>query len=94
MTVRPSREFGNWAYAAGSAGTVIVPAFHRVIGIAAHAATGGAGGSVQIDGGDVCPVPAGVGIEIWPKGNLFAPTIVFTGTDSFFVEHVGNSTVP
>lgn len=74
---------GVWSYHAGSAGTVNVPAGTRVIGIAAHATTAG---SITIAGGDSIPVPATSGIAITPNGQLIGPSIVFSGTDSYFVE--------
>lgn len=76
---------GSWAYYAGASGTVTVSAGQRVIGIAAHATTAG---SMTINGGASVPIPANVGLAIAPNGNLVAPTIVFTGTDSYFVEVV------
>jgi hypothetical protein len=83
-------EEGTWSYAAGTSGTVNVPALGRVIGIAAS--TSQAGGTVQIDGGDSIPIPvptSGVGaVDIAPRANLIAPSIVFANTDSFIVEIV------
>jgi hypothetical protein len=64
---------------------VNVPAGGQVLGITCHST---AGGSVQVNGGDTVPVPANVGLDIAPRGNLVAPTIVFTSTDSYFVEFV------
>lgn len=74
---------GTWAYYAGVSGTVVVAAGRRVIGIAAHATTAG---SMTINGGDSIPIPAGTSIAFTPQGNLVAPTLVFTGTDSYAVE--------
>jgi hypothetical protein len=74
---------GTWGYHAGVSGTVVVAAGERVVGIAAHATDAG---SMTIDGGDSVPVPAGTGVVFTPQGNLVAPTIVFTGTDSYVVE--------
>jgi hypothetical protein len=79
-------ESGTWAYSAGTSGTVAVAANRRVIGIAAAAVSSGA--TVQINGGDTVPVPENMSIEVIPRGNLVAPTIVFTGTASYFVESV------
>lgn len=76
---------GTWAYYAGASGTAAVSAGQRVIGIAAHST---AGGSMAINGGASVPIPANCGIAIAPFGNLIAPTLVFTGTDSYFVEVV------
>jgi hypothetical protein len=76
---------GTWAYYAGVSGTVNVAAGQRVIGIAAHSTLGG---SMTINGGASIPIPANVGISFSPQGNLVAPTIVFTSTDSYAVEVV------
>lgn len=75
---------GTWAYDAGVSGVEVIGAGRRVIGIAAHA--GILAGSMTINGGDVIPVPANSSITINPYGQLVAPTIVFTGTDSYFIE--------
>lgn len=75
---------GSWGYHAGVSGTVNITG--RVLGVAAHAAAGGA--TVSINGGDTIPVPTGAGIALTPVGTLIAPTIVFTGTDSYMVETV------
>ena len=76
---------GTWQYYSGISGTVVVSALERVIGIAAHST---AGGTVTINGGSAVTLPANVAIVIEPQGNLTAPTIVFTGTDTYFVEVV------
>lgn len=79
-------ERGEWSYAAGVNGTVVVPAGRRVLGIAAYST---AGGTLTINGGDSVVIPAGSAIGIEPKGNLIAPTIVFSGgVTSYFVETV------
>jgi hypothetical protein len=78
-------ERGSWGYSAGTSGTVVVATGRRVVGIGAHST---AGGTLTINGGDSVVVPAGVAINIHPKGNLVAPTIVFTATTSYFVESV------
>jgi hypothetical protein len=78
-------QTGAWGYQAAASGTITVAAGRRVIGIAAHSA---AGGSFTINGGDAVIVPSGSGISITPLGNLVAPVLVFTGTDSAFVESV------
>lgn len=74
---------GAWGYYAGVAGTVAVAAGRKVTGIAAHATVAG---SLTIDGGPSVPIPANSQIAIAPLGNLVAPSITFTGTDSYFVE--------
>lgn len=76
---------GVWDYHAGADGTVNVPSPQRVIGIAAHATTAG---SFTINAGDSVPVPANSSIEVNPNGNLVAPTVIFTGTDSYFIETI------
>lgn len=76
---------GTWSYYSGTFGTVTVASGQRVLGIGCHST---AGGSIVINAGASVPVPANVGIGIEPNGNLVAPVIVFTGTDSFFVEVV------
>lgn len=83
---------GVWGYKGGVSGSVSVPAGGKVLQISAVALE--SAGTVQINGGDIVPVPYGatdkvscdLGIE--PRGNLVAPTIVFTGTKSYFVEYV------
>lgn len=84
-TVGLPNQAGTWSYYAGASGTVNVSSSERVLGIATHALTAG---SFTIDGGDSIPVPANTGIAIQPLGNLVGPTIVFSGTDSYFVEVV------
>lgn len=75
---------GVWSYYAGTAGTVNVAAGGRVIGIAAHA--GAIAGTVTIAGGSSIPVPANTSVAFSPQGNLVAPQIVLTNTDSYVVE--------
>lgn len=79
-------DVGKWGYAAGVSGSVDIPDQKRVLQITAVAK--GADGEFTINGGDVVPVPDGAGITIEPKGNLVAPTLVFTGTVGYFVEYV------
>jgi hypothetical protein len=76
---------GTWKYYAGVAGTVTVGAGERIMGIAAHASVAG---SVQINGGPVITIPANVSVGIEPQGNLTAPIIIFTGTDTYIIETV------
>lgn len=78
-------ERGTWGYVAGVSGTVVIAAGRRVLGIAAYST---AGGTLTINGGDSVVIPAASAIGIAPKGNLVAPTLVFTGTTSYFVEFV------
>lgn len=79
------KNFGTWSYYAGVSGTVTVAGGQRVLGIGTHASSAG---SFTINGGNSIPVPAGVAVNINPLANVVAPTIVFTGTDSYFVEVV------
>lgn len=76
---------GAWGYYSGINGTVTVATGRRVVGISAFAALGG---TITINGGPVVTLPIGVAISISPNGNLTAPTIVFTGTSTYFVETV------
>jgi hypothetical protein len=78
-----SNQTGTWGYDAGTSGTASIGSGKRVIGIAAHATTAG---SFTINGGVSIPVPANSSVEIQPLGNVTNPTIVFSGTDSYFVE--------
>ena len=81
----------TWAYKAGASGTVTVPAGARILQIVAHS-TGAA--SVAIFGGDAIPIITGAG----PTRIVFdhelvvsktgATDVVFTGTDSYFIEYV------
>lgn len=79
------KSFGTWAYYSGLVGTVVVGAGQRVVGISAYSSTGG---SLTINGGSTVTLPAGVAVSIEPNGNLTAPTIIFTGTSTYFVEVV------
>lgn len=92
MAQNLSQEAGAWGYASGASGTVTLTGSKRVLQITAIALE--ASGSITIDGGDSIPLPYGAtdkvssSISIEPKGNLTDPVIVFTGTDSYFVEYV------
>lgn len=77
------KNYGTWSYYAGITGSVGVTG--RVVGISAYSALGG---SLTINGGATVTLPIGVAISIEPKGNLVSPTIVFTGTSTYFVETV------
>jgi hypothetical protein len=79
------KSFGTWAYYGGTSGTVIVSAGQRALSMSCHSTSGG---TMQINGGQTIPVPANVGFAINPLGNIVAPTIVFSSTDSYFVEVV------
>lgn len=84
--------FGNWAYAAGTSGTVTLPQGAVVLQIAAHS-TGG--GSVVIFGGDSIPIVATFDFTRHPvepslmvsKSGSGKNTIVFTTTTSYYVEY-------
>lgn len=76
---------GVWSYYSGVSGTVNVTSGQRVVGISAHSA---AGGSMTINGGPSIVLPANTAVSIAPNGNLTAPTIVFTSTDTYFIEVV------
>jgi hypothetical protein len=83
---------GTWGYSAGSLGTLTLTGGKRVLQITAVALEGA--GSFTINGSDVITLPYGstdkvsTEITIQPQGNLTDPVIVFTGTDSYFVEYV------
>jgi hypothetical protein len=79
-------ERGTWGYVAGTNGTVNIAAGRRVLAIQARST---AGGTVTVNGGDSVSVAAGSSLTIQPKGNLVAPTIVFSaGITSYLVESV------
>lgn len=89
----------KWAYAAGTNGTVTVPAGYYVIGIWCHASASGAslaitpGGAAESAGSaPSIPVPAG---SAFSRGFLqqLGPgtSIVFTSTDGYFVDYSKNS---
>lgn len=77
------KNYGTWSYYSGINGSVGVTG--RVVGISAYSALGG---TLTINGGATVTLPIGVAISIEPKGNLVNPTIVFTGTSTYFVEVV------
>lgn len=79
------KNFGTWAYYSGTSGTIVVGVGQRVLSISCHSTLGG---SLTINGGATIPVPANVGFAINPLGNLVAPIIVYSGTDSYFIEVV------
>lgn len=76
---------GAWNYRGGGSGAPR-QFTGRILGIAAHATLGGA--FFTINGGDQVPIPANCQIEVRPFGELRSPAILFTGTDSYFVEFV------
>jgi hypothetical protein len=81
-----TQQTGTWSYLAGANGTVVVSAGLNVLGITAHSTASGS--TLTINGGQSFPIPTGTAINIQPLGNLVAPTLVFTGTDAYFVELV------
>lgn len=81
-----SGQQGEWDYAAGVSGTRTLTKGSRVLQITAISTT--AAGSFTINGGDVIPLPQNVSLSICPLGNLFGPTVIFTSTDSYFMEFV------
>jgi hypothetical protein len=74
---------GTWGYKAGTSGTPTLTS-KRVVSISCLA--GGSGATITINGGDTITVPADTPFGIPINGRLTAPTIVFTGTTSYFVE--------
>lgn len=78
---------GTWGYKAGVSGTPAIPAGARILQISASAPLE-TPASVTINGGDSVPIPSGSGVGFEPVGNLVAPTIVFTGTESYMVEYL------
>lgn len=80
-----SSSKGAYAYKAGTAATVHVPAGAVVNSIMALG--GASAGSIVINGGDAVPIPAGMAFSESPAvGTLVgAFDIVFTGTAVFFV---------
>lgn len=83
---------GTWGYSSGTVGTVTLTGGKRVLQITAVALE--EAGSFTINGGDVIALPYGdtdkvsTEITLEPQGNLTDPVIVFTNTDSYFVEYV------
>lgn len=76
---------GTWGYAAGTAGTVTLPAGSKVLQISA---TSLLGGSFTVNGGAAITIPANQQFTLEPRGNLVAPTLVFTSTTAYVVEYV------
>tara|TARA_R110000850_G_scaffold91270_2_gene193825 strand:+ start:500 stop:1045 length:546 start_codon:yes stop_codon:yes gene_type:complete len=83
---------GTWGYSSGADGTLTLTGGKRVLQITAVSLE--VAGDITINGGDMIRLPYGnvdkvsTEITIHPQGNLTDPTIVFTGTDSYFVEYV------
>lgn len=85
LEANSARQYGTFNYYAGASGTVVASSGQRILSFSCHSTTGG---SMTINGGASIPIPAGVGFAINLLGNLVAPTVVFTGTDSYFVQVV------
>ena len=82
---------GSPGYTAGSSGTATVPTGSVIIAVTAHASVGGA--AFTMLGGASVPVPSGTTFSIDFKHALFQSaggnnTLVFTGTDMYFVHWV------
>ena len=80
-------ELGAWGYNAGTAGTLTVAANKRILSLTVVAPQTTAA-SMTINAGSTITVPAGTALTLSPRANLVAPTLVFTGTSSYFVEFV------
>jgi hypothetical protein len=92
VTANLPDEAGLWGYNSGALGTLTLTGGKRVLQITAVSLE--VAGSITINGGDTVRLPYGnvdkvsTEITIEPKGNLIDPVIVFTDTDSYFVEYV------
>jgi hypothetical protein len=84
-TAADTNVTGTWGYLAGVSGTVNVPAGGKVLQISAASLLGG---SFTVNGGPAITIPANQQFTLEPRGNLVAPTIVFSTTASFVVEFV------
>lgn len=71
----------TWAYHAGVSGTV--SNVNECKSVACHCTSAG---SLQINGGDVIPIPAGASFDTASE-QMGKCTFVFTNTDSYFVEY-------
>lgn len=85
QAVTDANVTGTWGYAAGTSGTVNVPAGAKVLQISA---TSTLGGSFTVNGGAAITIPANQQFTLEPRGNLVAPTVVFTSTASYVIEYV------
>lgn len=80
----------NWRYSSGISGTVILAGSKKIKEITAIAQESSA--TIQINGGDVITLPYGstdhlsTSFSVKPD-NLIDPTIIFTGTKSYFIEY-------
>ena len=80
-------QLGTWGYKAGVSGTPTLTG-KRVLKITASAPSSGAA-TITINGGDTITIPAGKTFGYELRGSVTAPTVVFTGTDAYFVETIG-----
>lgn len=80
----------NWGYSSGISGTVTLSGSKKVKEITAIAQESAA--TLQINGGDIITLPYGstdrlsVTFSVKPD-DLIDPTIIFTGTKSYFIEY-------
>lgn len=79
-------------YAGGASGSVVLPAGAALIRVWCRSASGG---TLTIFGGDAIPIVGSVPFDVDFKHALFvasaaAPSLVFTGTDSYFVHYVAS----
>lgn len=77
---------GSWDYNAGVSGSITISSGRRVLQISAVAPATAA--SLTINGGATVTIPALTSITIEPRANLTAPSLVFTNTAAYFVEHI------
>ena len=82
-----TNESGTWGYRSGITGTPSIPAGARVLSISAIAPAD-TPASFTVDGGNAITIPGYQNFSLSPKGNLIAPVLVFTGTESYVVEFV------
>jgi hypothetical protein len=80
-------ESGVWGYASGTNGTVTVGANRRILQISV-VATALLDATFTINAGQTITVPKNTSLTVSPRANLTNPTIVFTGSASYFVEYV------
>ena len=73
---------GTSTYFGGASGTAVIPAGARVVSLSAHSVTGGA---ITIFGGSAVVVPANNGFSDGWSGFVGPGSIIFTGTDSYYV---------
>jgi hypothetical protein len=77
---------GEWGYRAGEEGTIVVPEDGRLLAFSCMA--GPVGATVQINDGDLIPIPDSMGFGISVEADLFNPTIKFVDTVTYFVQYV------